>query len=301
MRSDGTVDDAELDARPTDTVSTPNGPQIAVHRLGVPAREAATLISHANGFHGRCYRALADALPDATAIALDHRGHGLTPLGGRPDDVDWRPLGDDVLAVARTCFPAGAVVGFGHSMGGAALLMAAHRDPACFERLVLFEPVAPPRPTAEQRDAGPEDSPLVRSARYRRAVFESVEAAVANYGSKPPLSVMRADVLDDYVRFGTRPIDGGVRLRCEPEVEAAYFRTAAHNGVRSILPEIEVPTLVVTGHREPEGPAAWGEEIAASMPRGEFRIEDDLTHFGPFSHPERVAAIVDEWRPVRHR
>ena len=33
---------------------------------------------------------------------------------------------------------------FGHSMGGACLLMAAHRNPALFRRIVAFEPIVFP-------------------------------------------------------------------------------------------------------------------------------------------------------------
>ena len=63
---------------------------------------------------------------------------------GRPEwRVDWRRFGDDALGRRRvTSLPTVDCVGFGHSMGGSALLMAAHRDPDRFDRLVLFEPIS---------------------------------------------------------------------------------------------------------------------------------------------------------------
>ena len=102
------------------------------------------LLSHATGFHGYCYLPIADELSDEfTSFALDYRGHGDT---ARPDDwqVEWDRYGDDALAAARAVAPDGGLVGFGHSMGGAGLLMAAHREPGLFDTIVAFEPIVFP-------------------------------------------------------------------------------------------------------------------------------------------------------------
>src|SRR5690242_9852027 len=110
------------------TVASTDGVAIAVHDLG--GHGPTLLISHATGFHGRSYRALAGELADDFhCIAFDYRGHGDTPQpAGLP--VDWQRYGDDAEAMARSVDE--PVVAFGHSMGGATLLMAAHRDPALF-------------------------------------------------------------------------------------------------------------------------------------------------------------------------
>ncbi len=117
---------------------------VAIHEFGGAGRPL--LLSHATGFHGYCYLPIADALADDfTSYAVDYRGHGDT---ARPDDwqVEWDRYGDDALAAARAVAPDGGLVGFGHSMGGACLLMAAHRDPGLFDVIVAFEPIVfPPR------------------------------------------------------------------------------------------------------------------------------------------------------------
>ena len=284
------------DAPAVGRLETGDGLPVAYHRFGHGGGRP-TLIAHANGFHGRCYRALADELgPGYDCVAIDQRGHGLTGL--RADDheralsggaLDWRPLGVDVGALARLLAPSGGLVGVGHSMGGAALLMAAHRDPDVFDRLVLFEPVAPP-PDANPGD--PDQMPLVGLALRRRPEFESVEAAIGNYRAKQPMALMRSDVLRDYVVGGTRPLPHGVTLRCEPAVEAAFFRGSHDNGVWDLLDEIDVPTLVVSGRVEADAVTGWARGIADRLPNGVFRYEPDLTHFGPLSHPDRVADIV---------
>ncbi len=107
---------------------------VVVHEFGGTGRPL--LLSHATGFHGYCYLPIADALDDRfTSYALDYRGHGDTPrpTDGMDGQVDWERYGDDALAAARAIAPDGGLTGFGHSMGGAALLMAAHREPDLFE------------------------------------------------------------------------------------------------------------------------------------------------------------------------
>ena len=155
-------------------------------------------------------------------------------------------------------------------MGGSSLLMAAHRDPSLFSRLVLFEPIA--RPPADQ----PIDAswwPIVIGARRRkRALRRRSRQAFENFQRKPPLSLMTAESLRGYVEHGLRPdADGGVELCCPPELEAAIFVLGPHNGVWDLLPEIDVPVLVVTGAFEPDQPSATAHEIAERLPRGELR------------------------------
>ena len=43
-----------------------------------------------------------------------------------------------------------------------------------------------------------------------------------------------------------------------------------HNGVWDLLPQIDVPVLVVTGAFEPDQPSAAAEQIAEQLPRGEL-------------------------------
>ena len=145
---------------------------VAIHEFGGTGRPL--LLSHATGFHGYCYLPIADHLGDRfTSYALDYRGHGSTP---RPDDwqVDWHRYGDDALAAARAIAPNGGLVAFGHSMGGAGLLMAAHRDPDLFDLIVAFEPIVFPTDADRSRS---EPSTMVEGARRRRESFESFEAS----------------------------------------------------------------------------------------------------------------------------
>ena len=276
-------------------VPSTDGVQLAVHDLG--GTGSALLVSHATGFHGRCYLPLAAELAGSVhSVAFDYRGHGDTqrPAG----DVEWLRYGDDALAMATWLAErdGGPIDAFGHSMGGACLLMAAHRNPSLFRRIIAFEPIVfPPGGTRDGADGtGPADeSPMVAGARRRRAVFPSYEAAIANFSSKPPLNSFTPAALEAYVRFGfVEDEEGSVHLKCSPETEAGTFATGGLHTTWDDLPQIPTEVLVVGGVVQPMQPSMIAAGVAERLPNGRFLQRDDLDHFGPMTHPADVAAII---------
>lgn len=273
-------------------VASTDGVQIAVHDLGGHGRPL--LVSHATGFHGRCYLPLAAELADRFhSIAFDYRGHGDTE---RPDDpVDWQRYGDDAVAMGhamRDTFGE-PVIAFGHSMGGACLLMAAHREPDLFSRLVVFEPIV--FPPAGIRPPG-DESPLSAGARRRRSAFPSYDAAIENFAAKRPLSGFTPAALEAYVRYGFREgEDGQVHLKCRPETEAATFDTGGGHRTWDVLPEITTPVLVLAGVIEPMQPSAIAAGVAERLPNSTYLELPEFDHFGPMCHPAEVAALVADF------
>lgn len=270
-----------------DVVRSTSGVDVAVHDLG--GEGPPLLVSHATGFHGRCYQPLADALAATVhSIAFDYRGHGETP---RPDGpIDWQRYGDDAEAMAlwvSARHGGGPIDGFGHSMGGACLLMAAHRHPGLFRRLIVFEPIVFP---PEAADAG--EPALAAGARRRRATFPSVEAAIEHYSSKPPMAAFAPAALRAYVEYGFAPDPEGIRLRCAPETEAATFAMGAHHTTWDVLPTIATHTVVVRGRAHPHQPAAIAAQVAERLADAHLIALDHLDHFGPMTHPVEIAQLV---------
>ena len=147
------------------------------------------------------------------AWAPDLRGHGdsFTPPDIRsagspspttcwPSSTAWgstsRSASDTPRVAPRSCSPSNGV-------------------PAPSGRLWCFEPVVmPPFGGSEPRG----ENPLALGASRRRDVFESYDAAIANFSGKPPLDVFDPDALREYVTHGfARQPDGTVRLKCRPE------------------------------------------------------------------------------------
>lgn len=265
---------------------------VAVHELAGSAGQPLLLLAHATGFHGRAYLPMAQQLaPPYHVLGMDLHGHGDTP---RPPDwqVDWTHYGDDAEVVAEhlATTPGGddGLIGFGHSMGGAALLMAAHRRSGRFRLLVLFEPIVYP----PDREAEGRPNPLAPGARRRRPTFPSIDEAIANFASKPPFDAFDPAAVDAYVRYGFAPDPLGIRLKCDPQHEARTFELGGLHRTWDLLAEIETPVLVVAGHIEGWQPASIAEAVAAELPHGRVLLDDSLDHFGPFTHPARVADIV---------
>jgi pimeloyl-ACP methyl ester carboxylesterase len=179
-------------------------------------------------------------------------------------------------------------------MGGAALVKAAARRPGRLASLWLFEPIVPPPGTMVSTD-GP--NPMAAGAARRRPVFASVEAAIANYASKPPLSELRADALRAYVEGGFAPQpDGSVTLRCRPAWEAATFEAARHSDAWNLLPDLDLPVSVVVGRDEgPYAPSAFAPRVAEALPGGQLSPHPELGHFGPLQEPDAMAAELAAW------
>jgi pimeloyl-ACP methyl ester carboxylesterase len=273
-----------------------DGVSVAIHELAGRAGHPLVLLAHATGFHGHAYLPVAKHLaPRLHSYGMDFRGHGDTAL---PPDwaVAWAGYGDDALAAstALAALPGGGdgIVGFGHSMGGAALLMAAAERPELFRLLVLFEPIVFPTSRVRDPDA---PNPLRDGARRRRPVFDSFDAAIANYASKPPMAAFDPDALDAYVRHGFRQEGDHVRLKCAPETEAETFHNGGNHATWDRLGTIDVPVVIVSGQVAEMQPSSVAELVATELPNGRYVLQDHMDHFGPMTHPAEVAALIAGW------
>ena len=278
-------------------IASTSGVRIAVHDFGGPDDPDApvALFSHATGFHGLVWEPMALHLRSRfRCLALDYRGHGLseTPQGA---SLDWSRMGDDAEAVLMSDVvgPDRGVHGIGHSMGGAALVLAAGRRPGSFRSLWLYEPVivAP----GEWPGAG-SPNPMADAAARRRSSFSSYEEARRNFSGKPPLDQLHPDALTAYVRGGFAvQADGSVTLRCAPATEAAVFRGATDSGAWNVLPALDVPVAVVAGRRDGAGPQAFAVPTVERLRQGTLVERPHLGHFGPLEDPSGMARDVVSW------
>lgn len=286
-------------------VASTDGVEVVVHHLHAAATAdggnppARLLIAHATGFNAPAYGPLADALaglqPAVDISAVDVRGHGAT-VATDGWAVDWHGYTDDVVAAAQACTTAGVpLYGFGHSMGGAALLIAAHRHPQLFAGLVLFEPIVfPPPPSGDDAHQRGGANPLADGAARRRPSFPSRDDARANFARKPPMSTFVDAALDGYLDGGLiEAADGSVTLSCTPALESATYRAAALHGGWELLPDVDVPTLVIGSPiSDVNPPAMIAPLVADRLPNATYLLRDDLDHFGPFVAPTIVASLI---------
>ena len=286
-----------MTGRMHEVIESRDGVRIVLHDLGGPRSGTATpvlLFSHATGFHGRAWEPMASFLcTEFRCVALDLRGHGMSELPSGAT-LAWSGIADDVVAaLSSDRFPIGPLHGIGHSMGGAALVLAAARRPAAFRSLWLYEPVIVP---AEGWPLPHGDNPMSEGAARRRDHFDSLDQAYENYRLKPPLDQLHPDALKAYVHGGFSPTpDGSVRLRCRPSTEAEVFRHAAASGAWGVMTSIETPVAVVAGRPDGVGPGAFAPTIAEALRKGVLYVRPDLGHFGPLQDPAAMAEDVAIW------
>ena len=268
-------------------VTSEDGVELKLRLMGGSGPDL--LVCHATGFHGLAYRPLAQCLAEEFRVwALDFRGHGCSgPAPG--DDYAWSGMGADVAACAAA-IGSERLYGFGHSMGGAALLLAERSLPDTFAKLFLYEPIVLPRGFFDGAGA----NPLAAGARNRREVFNSRAEALARYSNRSPLAVMRADALAAYVEGGFVDLpDGRVRLACSAETEARTFEASGGLPTEEAS-SISVPATVAAGTvvAAVSNPGVFGPAIAEALPQGRFRSFENLGHFGPLEAPGVVASAA---------
>jgi pimeloyl-ACP methyl ester carboxylesterase len=272
---------------------TPDGLGIAAYDLGGTGEDL--LLVHATGFCAEVFHPLVRALgSEFHCYALDLRAHGRSD---RPADGDfsWSGFATDVLSVVEE-LGLERPMGFGHSCGGAALLLAEESRPGTFESLYCFEPIVFP---VRDGTAGPVDNLLSDGARRRRATFPSAEDAFVNFVAKPPFAELDPEVLRWYVEAGFEPIpedEGGdgvaIRLRCRREDEAAIYAEGPCHDAFGHLGDVVCPASLACGeHTDAIGPRLL-ELDAARLPRASVEVLPGIGHFGPLQDPPLVARSV---------
>ncbi len=275
--------------------TTPDGVPVAYTELGgveLENQRPAILFAHATGFHGHVWRPVARRLPAFASVLFDERGHGDTPPseGGQ----SWHGFAVDALAVVDAA-GLDRPFGVGHSAGGAALLLAELARPGTFRAIWCFEPILPPSVPSGSGAFPSHANPLAEGARRRREVFDSRDAAYANYAGKPPFSILDPESLRAYVDHGFDDLDDGtVRLKCRRDIEAATYEMAVQHHAGDRLSEITCPVVLAAGGRTdtPFGPDLMAR-LAEVLPDGRAEPFPDLGHFGPLEDPEAIAASIE--------
>lgn len=282
------------------------------------------LFSHATGFHGRVFDSTIGSLQSKySCFSMDHRGHGRSGWNSTVP-LHWSVFASDALDVGLACCGSEKVVGVGHSMGAAALLMAALLEPCKFSALILYEPIIFPFEMRMLLSALPE-APLAVVAKKRRSKFSSLEEAVQNFSRKAPMNAFSPEVLRDFVVHGLAPKpelaysdptaetsaprqsttsssgelhdgdDNSLYLRCFKEIEAEVYNSATHHNTWDELGKLTVPTLVMAGEYKISQPSFFAERLAKRIPGASFVRWSENSHFGPMENPVAFAECVDDF------
>lgn len=222
--------------------------------------EGSTPIVHCHGFaiSGEYMIPTARVLTDSHTTAVpDLPGFGQSPRG---DDFSIDGLAERLRSYVDA-LDLDRIVLVGNSLGCPITLAFSLRYPERIAGLVLCSPAG-----------GPHNQPLLRAA-----------IQLAMDGPREPVSMARVAV-PDYVHFGIVPTVSLFRAMC------AYDSFHA-------LRRVSVPTLAILGARDPLlPPAARVREAAASLAAHVTAVViKQAAHAINYSHPDEVAAIIDQW------
>jgi pimeloyl-ACP methyl ester carboxylesterase len=261
------------------------GVDVELHDLGGDGPPL--LICHATGFCGRTYEPMARYLTGRFHVwAVDFRAHGASP--SPPDgDLDWGRMADDLLACVEA-LGGGPIRLFGHSMGGATILLAERRRPGTVAWAYLFEPIVVPAEVDTTNG-----NHLADTSRRRRPTFPSREAALLRYATGPALGTLRADSLAAYVQHGfVDAPDGTVTLACTPQDEAGTFE-ATGKPTPVDLQGLPGRFTVAVGLRGADlGPARYAPAVVEALATATLVEHRHLGHFGPLEDPDTIAEEI---------
>ena len=253
--------------------------------------EVLLLLGHATGFCKEVWRPVVSTLRqqgiDAAALAWDARGHGSAPPLETP--ITWWTFGRELVALVDELAPSGVVVGVGHSMGGATMVMAEMLRSGILAGMVLVEPVIAPPPYGRRSD----HALAVRAAR-RRPTFPSREAVIASYRSKPLFRRWHPDAFAGYVEGALRAHPDGVALACPPEVESAVFAASTETRIFDRLDELRAPIrLVLSDH--PGELAEAMEVLEGALPNARTSYLTGQSHMVVMERPDLVASEIADF------
>lgn len=250
--------------------------------------DALLLLGHANGFCKEVWRPVVSDLRrlgvDATAVAWDARGHGSARPFSSP--ITWWTLATDLVDLVDDLSPAAPVVGVGHSMGGATIVMVNMMRPGLMSGMVLIEPVIVP-----PHFRIPAEESLALTAAMRRPTFPSREAAAASYRSKPLFRRWHEDAFSGYLDGGLVPHADGVALACRPEVESALFAASTETSLYSRLDELSAPIrLLITDYPGPLERVM--DALEGRLPNTRTSFILGQSHMVVMERPDLVAAEI---------
>ncbi|HSN96847.1 MAG TPA: alpha/beta hydrolase, partial [Candidatus Nanopelagicales bacterium] len=226
----------------------------------------------------------------------NYRGHGRSGLPVDPAAIEVADHSRDLRAVRaaidagrypepaqdRPPRPSGPVVLFGHSFGCQVALEHLRDNREGVRGLVLICG-APGRVTHSFKGTDVLAQVLPR-------VLERVEArpelARALWSRLPPPLAIRFALLSGEVdRRSVTPEDLMPYMRHMVDIDVLMFlrmlRSAGEHSTADILPQIDVPALVIGGDRDTFTPPRLAEEMAAALPRGELLMVQGGTHVVP--------------------
>ncbi len=253
---------------------------------------AQIFFAHANGLPAGTYSKLFQHLGQHQ-ISF----HPAFGVGEYQVKTNWRPLVEELIDVLSQQYE-NPVVGLGHSLGAAVMMMTAQKRPELFSRLIVMDP---PFLSFKYRvlirvirTFGPSlfkyIFPLSRGTLNRRQHFPDRSSATEYWEGKPFFSSFDPDCLKAYVNHGLiQGLEGGLTLTIPAKIEAQIFATIPSR-LPKISPDVQVDYLYALGRGAVLGRKGL-RELKMAYPTFKFHPQDG-GHMFPLEDPVHTASFI---------
>jgi 3-oxoadipate enol-lactonase len=204
-------------------------------------------------------------------LRFDHRGHGGTPSTPGPYTID--DLGDDVLELLDS-LGLQRVSYCGLSLGGMIGMWLAGHAPERIDRLALCCTAA----------SFPSPQPwIARAATVRASGPGAIAAQVVSRWFTPALKEHSPEVVASF-----EAMLSGI----DPEGYAGCCDALSKLDLRSVLPAIQAPTVVIAAAQDEATPTECARAIAEAIPGAELYIVGDAAHLANIEAADAVSVIL---------
>jgi len=245
---------------------------------------------------GFIWKYLWDDLASLVSVAhWNYRGHGRSARPADPAAIELIEHARDLDAVRRTIGDPEVVL-VGHSMGCQVVLEALRLRPEKVRGLVLICGSSG-RITHTFKGTNVLAQLLPRVI---ERVDNHAEIARALWSRVPPeIAAQMALLFGEVDHTTVSPADLMPYMKHMVDIDLPMFlrmlRSAGEHSALDLLPQIDLPALVIAGDRDTFTPPRYAEEMAAALPRGELLMVAGGTHVAPLERRELVAQRVESF------
>jgi pimeloyl-ACP methyl ester carboxylesterase len=268
-------------------VYSADGTGIHVTEYG-PADAPTVVLAHgwtcSIGFWTLVIRALSS---DLHVVAYDLRGHaGSEPPG--PAEFTTEALADDLAAVLTATVPDGrqAVV-VGHSMGAMSLVALAAKHRGLLRSKVAAALLANTGVTdlvsGSLLQPGPAGLRKLTAPLARQLLGASLPLGRPNAVTLPAIRyiALAPGASPEHQAFCAH-----ILLETPRRVRGGFGATLATLDLRTAVPHLDVPAVVIVGEHDRLTPARHGRRMAEDLPQGRLVEVDGVGHMTPVESPE---------------
>jgi len=207
--------------------------------------------------------------------------------------VDWRTLAEDLALFCERLHMEKLFL-VGHSMGAtvAVIVNALYGIPAA--GMVLIEPIFIPQELYRTR-ISVEQHPLASKAIRRTNFWRNRDEALTYLNSRPLFQSWDEEMRELYLRHGMSGEEGGLRLTCSPQREAALFMGGMQYDPWPLLSRISSPVLILEGEKSENRGFINLDRVRRLIADCAYHLVGGAGHLIPMEQPTEVTRLIREF------